>query len=214
MAELSIHGMRGSTCTRRVLATAEETGAPYKFVLVDCMKGEHKQPDYLAKNQPFGKVPFINHGDLHVYESWAITRYIAETFDKTGTFYPKDPKVRAIAEQWISVLQSYYPAEKIVYELYFGKMHGASPNQENLKKADTELKSTLVILDKHFAKNKYLVGDIFTYADVCYYPYTEYMLTKCEGYSNVFDEYPNVKRWWSDISNRPSWKKVSSESEF
>jgi len=207
MAELSIHGMKGSTCTRKVLATVEETGAPYEFVFVNCLKGEHKQADYLEKNHPFGRIPFINHGDLHLYESFAITRYIAETFDKTGTFYPREPKVRALAEQWISVLESYFPAEKLIVELFFNKLHGKSPNQENVKKADTELRSTLTILDKHLAKNKYLVGEHFTYADVCFYPYNEYLIAKCEGYSNIFDDYPNVKRWWNDISNRPSWKK-------
>jgi len=43
---------------------------------VDMMKGEHKTPDFLAIN-PNGQVPAMVDGDLRLYESGALCRYLA-----------------------------------------------------------------------------------------------------------------------------------------
>lgn len=49
MAPLTLYGMPMSTCTRRVRTVLEEKGVPYELVVVDLSKGEHKLPDFLAK---------------------------------------------------------------------------------------------------------------------------------------------------------------------
>jgi glutathione S-transferase len=67
--------MCGSACCQRVLMTALEVEAEYNMNIVNLMEGVHKQPDFLAK-QPFGVIPALVDGDLTVYESRAIGRYI------------------------------------------------------------------------------------------------------------------------------------------
>lgn len=49
MAPVTLYGMPMSTCTRRVRTVLEEKGVPYELVVVDLSKGEHKLPDFLAK---------------------------------------------------------------------------------------------------------------------------------------------------------------------
>lgn len=78
---LQLHGAPYSTCTQRVLFAAYELGLEVNLVMVDLMKGEHKQPGHLEK-QPFGQIPFLVDGDVHLYESRAIIRYLNEK----GTF--------------------------------------------------------------------------------------------------------------------------------
>jgi glutathione S-transferase len=55
---LTLYGNPQSTCTKRVATVLKETNTPFKFVVVDFMKGEHKAPEFLAK-QPFGQVPYL-----------------------------------------------------------------------------------------------------------------------------------------------------------
>jgi glutathione S-transferase len=85
----------------------------------DFAKLEHKSPEYLANEQPFGKIPVLHDGDYKIYESRAIARYIADNSTNTEV-YPRDAKTRGLVEQWISVEQSYFaPAEAIVGQLVF-----------------------------------------------------------------------------------------------
>ena len=61
----------------------EEVGAPYRVVLVDFEKREHKAPDFLALN-PMGKLPTLVHRDTVVTESGAIVAYLADAFPAAG----------------------------------------------------------------------------------------------------------------------------------
>jgi glutathione S-transferase len=57
------------------------------------------QPDTTAKIKkysPSGKVPFLKHGKVEVWESLAICEYLAEAFPKAG-LWPKDKAARARA---------------------------------------------------------------------------------------------------------------------
>jgi len=44
-------------------------------------------------------------------------------------------------------------------------------------------------------------------ADLFHLPYGTLLVAIGEG--ELFDSRPNVKRWWNDITSRPSWKAVS-----
>ena len=61
----------------------EETGAPYKTVLIDFAKGENRTPQFLAIN-PMGKLPTIVHRGVVVTETAAIIAYIADAFPAAG----------------------------------------------------------------------------------------------------------------------------------
>ena len=54
------------------------TDAEYDLVPVNIMEGEGAQPEHLARH-PFGKIPVLDHGDLRLFETGAITRYLNDT---------------------------------------------------------------------------------------------------------------------------------------
>jgi len=81
---LKIHGIKGSTCTQRVLTALYEKGVPYELVTVDFAKGEHKSEKYM-KLQPFGKVPALEDDGFILFESRAIAKYIAKKYESQGT---------------------------------------------------------------------------------------------------------------------------------
>src|ERR1700737_2502665 len=70
----------------------EEIGLPYEPHLVDILKNENAEPEFVALN-PNGKIPAITDPDgpggrpLALFESGAILLYLAE---KTGQLLPAD----------------------------------------------------------------------------------------------------------------------------
>ncbi|KZP22445.1 hypothetical protein FIBSPDRAFT_738969 [Athelia psychrophila] len=55
---LKLYGSPYSTATKRVTIVLQEKHVPFEFIAIDLIKGEHKAPDFVAK-QPFGQVPYI-----------------------------------------------------------------------------------------------------------------------------------------------------------
>ncbi len=201
---MKIYGHPFSTCTRKVLVTLAETETPHEFVLVDFAKGEHKQPAHMAR-QPFGQVPALDDDGFALYESRAMCRYID---DKAGgKLIPRDPKLRATMEQWISVETSNFTphAMKFVYEHIFKRPQG----QEVLDNARDKLKIALGILEQQLGRTTYIAGDDFTLADVCFMPYVGYATSTPA--KEIFDAYPNVTAWWGRVSARPSWAKATGK---
>jgi len=61
----------------------EEVGRPYRSVMLDFEKREHKTPEFLKVN-PMGKVPALTHGDTVVTETGAIIAYLADAFPEAN----------------------------------------------------------------------------------------------------------------------------------
>eukprot|EP01121_Diplochlamys_sp_Union-15-3_P012116 TRINITY_DN3590_c1_g1_i1.p1 TRINITY_DN3590_c1_g1~~TRINITY_DN3590_c1_g1_i1.p1 ORF type:complete len:238 (-),score=50.51 TRINITY_DN3590_c1_g1_i1:6-653(-) len=213
MSNITVVGLYMSTCTRRVLTVLEETGTPYTLKPVDFAKGEHKSPEYVAKEQPFGQIPVLHDGSFKLYESRAIIRYLASKYDKTKTLLPQDPESLGLVEQFISIESSNYKADEIVFEKVFKKMRGAEANQAVVDAAFEKVKRVFEVLEehlKHKSGNKgFLVGDHLTLADIVYLPYTGYLLN-IDEYKHALDKYPHLNAWWKNVTGRPSWQKVIS----
>jgi glutathione S-transferase len=205
---MKVYGHPMSTCVRKVLTTLHEKGHEAEFVLVDLMKGEHKQPAHLAR-QPFGVVPAIEDDGFVLYESRAIIRYLDERLAGPA-LTPKDIKDRARMEQFISIEQSYFSGGvmKIFMNLAFKPMMGQEPDMAVVEQGKVEVARTLDIVEKDLGKREYLAGSTFSLADIDWMPYVQYLFPVKAG--NLVTERPLFNAWWKRVSERPSWVKVSA----
>jgi glutathione S-transferase len=73
MAEVTIYGMAQSTYVRTCRLVCEEEGIAYER-----RDAAPHSPEILCYN-PTGKMPGFQHGDLTLWETSAITRYLDET---------------------------------------------------------------------------------------------------------------------------------------
>ncbi len=64
-APLTLYYQPVSQPVRAVLALLAIGKIQYEGKIIDFFKGENKTPEFLNLN-PFGKVPFITHGDLKI----------------------------------------------------------------------------------------------------------------------------------------------------
>jgi glutathione S-transferase len=205
---IKVFGHPASTCTRKVLATFEEKGATPEFVLVDFAKGEHKAPAHVAR-QPFGKLPAIEDEGFVLYESRAIVRYLDKKLPGPS-LTPTDLREYGRMEQFISFEQSYAspPIMTIVMEMMFGKMFGKDPDMAAVEKARETAGNAFDVLDATLQKQDYLVGKSFTLADLSFMPYVEYLFPSGSG--DLITSRQGVNAWWTRVSSRPSWKKVTA----
>ncbi len=198
---LKLFGSPVSTCTRKVLATLNETKTPFDFVVIDFAKGEHKAPAHMAR-QPFGQVPALEDDGFKMYEARAMARYIDAKAG--GALTPKDLQGRARMEQWISVETENFSshAMKFIYHSVFKREQPA----EVLTKAGAGLDVAFGAMDRQLAETPYLAGETFSIAEYCYAPYLEYLPPTPAA--TKIDAYPHVKKWWAAVRERPAWRKT------
>lgn len=96
---LKIWGRSNSINVQKVLWCCDELGAPFERVDAGGAFGITREPEYLALN-PNGLVPTISDGDLVLWESNAIVRYLAARHGM-GTLCPEDLAQRADADRWM-----------------------------------------------------------------------------------------------------------------
>ena len=206
---MKIYGNPMSTCTRKVLTTLAEKQAKFEFVTIDLGTGAHKKPEFLAR-QPFGQVPVLEDGDFQMYESRAIIRYLDETLPGQS-LTPKEPKGRAVMEQWISIETSNFTPQAMayIYQYFFAPMRGQQPDLAKIEAAKPKLETCVQIMDKQLAKGPHFTGDQFTLADICYMPYFGYAMGTPA--KDVINAHTNVSAWWKRVSERASWKTATAK---
>ncbi|CAO2202827.1 unnamed protein product [Urochloa humidicola] len=212
VSPVKVFGHPMSTNVARVLVCLEEVGAEYELVTVDFLAGEHNVPDHVARN-PFGKIPALQDGDLVLFESRAIAKYILRKYrsSEVDLLRESDIEAAAMVDVWTEVeAQQYYPAlSPVVFEcIIFPIMRGTATDQKVVDESLEKLKNVLEAYEAHLSKHKYLAGDSFTFADLNHFPFTFYFMAT--PYASVFDAYPRVKAWWQSLISRPSIKKVTA----
>jgi len=204
---MKIHFHPVSTASRPVILFCTQNEIPYEPVLVDLMKGEHKQPAFLKLN-PNGLVPVLEDGDFVLTESSAILKYLA---DKTNSpAYPKDLKQRAHVNERMDWFNTQFYRElgyHIVYPQTFPH-HKRSPDPVNAATVEwgkKQLEAWTAVLDKSYlGSNKYVCGNEITIAD---YLGAE-ILSVGDLIGVNMKRYPNVDRWMSTMRSLSAWKKV------
>ena len=97
MSRLRIYGI-ARTRAFRALWIAKELGLDYEHIPVEIGQAGARQPEYLAIN-PNGRLPAIDDGGFVLWESLAITLYLAKKHG-TGRLYPATLEGEAKAWQW------------------------------------------------------------------------------------------------------------------
>jgi len=205
-----VYGIYGSPCTQSVLFAAAEANIPVELVEINFSTGEHKKEPHLSR-QPFGKVPAFKDGSLEFYESRAIARYLIDKYGKDSGLIPSTPEERAIMEQWCSLEATTYTPElaQICLHRLWATYKGLEINPEAAQKALSNLGTGLAVMNKRLGESEFLAGNHITLADTCSASYWNLVVTTPEG-KEILANYPNIRKWWENLSSRPAWKAVLS----
>ena len=194
-----LYGVRQSRAARSLWAL-EELGVPYELVSVPLP--ETKSADYRAVN-PNGRIPALVDGDVTLFESMAINRYLAKKYDKAG-LQPRTLEDEARAVQW-----SFWGMTEVEPSLLVVLMNRMflpdNQRDENAAKAAEEkLGPALAVLDGALADREYLLGPVFTIADLNVASVLSWALFAKVDLAKT----PNVKRWLTACVGRPAFAKA------
>lgn len=207
-----IYGTYYSPATNRSLVVLHEKDVKFELVTVGVLNGDQKKPEYLAL-QPFGLVPLLQDDDVQVYESRAISRYIADKYESQGTpnLHGKTLAERALVEQWLDVENGTFSviALGLIKEtLYKPAFFKAPTDPKAIAELAPKLAKVLDVYDAHLATHKYLAGEFVSIADLAHLPFGWLYFQVCAKKEELLGSRKHVARWWEEISTRPAWKKV------
>jgi GST-like protein len=187
----------------KVALMLEETGLPYELVPIDTRKGEQHTPAFRAVN-PNGKVPAIVDGDVTVFDSSAILLYLGE---KTGKLMPPDtPAARARLLSWLMFVGTGvgpYSGQAVHFQ-----HHAPEKLPYAIKRYRFEAERHYKILDAELAKGRYLMGDIYTIADINLWGWLR-LVPMVLG-EEAWAKFPNVKRRVEEVNARPAAARVAA----
>jgi glutathione S-transferase len=189
---------------RVVLMFLEEKGAVIDRAFVDIMKGENRQPDFVAKN-PFGQVPLLEMDDgTYLSESTAICGYIEEKFP-TPALIGSTAEERAVTNMLIRRLDYDVVAPMT---MGFRGSEGLPMFQNRVRclpEAADGLKACardgLAAFDALLAGKTWLAGDRFTLADILLYCLTEFGRQVGQP---LPEGLANLAAWSQRVAARPS----------
>lgn len=199
---LHIIGRNNSSNVQKVLWTCAELDVDFKRTDLGGPFGGNDDPEYRAKN-PNGLIPTIEDGDLVLWESNSIVRYLAAKHDDGRGFYPTDPGARALAERWMDwQLSVIWPALLPA----FLNLIRTPEDQRDMKAVEIAVAKAgeaAKILDAHLKTNDYLGGADFTIGDipvgVVIYRYMNLDIAR--------PELPNLTAYYARLCDRPGYQK-------
>lgn len=199
---LRIHGISASRAFRSIWA-AEEVGVPFEHVPTT-FHDDSKSPAHLAVN-PNGRIPALEDGEFHLFESMAINLYLAKQHGAPG-FYPDNPQGEARTWQWsVWGISEIEPLQmQIVIQRLF--MPKDKVDEGVVARAEKGLARPLQVLDDALAGSSYLLGDEFTIADLN-------LAAVMDLFSMIaFDTtpWPNVNRWLTACQGRESFARAKA----
>lgn len=192
----TIYGMVDSgNCYKPRLLMAK-LGKGFRHVEVSSRDGGTRSAAYLAKN-PNGMVPLLEMADGRLLaESNAILLYLAE-----GTpFLPDDRYERGLVYQWLFFEQySHEPYVAVRRALLTVPERAREATPEQLALTLERGNKALGVMEKHLAKNHFLVGGSYSVADIALFAYTH--MAEEGGFD--LKAYPTVAAWLQRVEADP-----------
>jgi glutathione S-transferase len=195
-----IIGSSRSSYTRVVRMVCEEKGIAYE--LTEAQLGAPE----VAAIHPFGKMPVLRHGDFELCESKAIATYLDRSFPGPQLI-PSDPRLGALTEQWVSLVNTVMDATLIRTYLFayaFPRTADGKPDRKAIDAVTPAVRNQIGVLDKAVASTGYLAGDQFSFADINLLPILYYVRQLPEA-AEAFSTATHLARYYERHAARPSF---------
>jgi glutathione S-transferase len=199
---LKIWGRANSINVQKVLWCCGELGLEYERIDAGNEFGVNKTAEYLALN-PNGLVPTIEDGEIRLWESNVIVRYLAHKIGD-GRLCPADIGIRFDAERWMDwQATAFWP---VLRPLFIQLVRTPSAKRDSAVVSEGEKRSLAAvrILDQRLSDRTFLAGDAFSMGDI------PAATTVHRWYSLDIDhpELPNMRRWYDLMKQRQAFRDV------
>lgn len=196
---LNIWGRANSINVQKVLWCCAELDVPFHRTDLGGPFGGNREAEYLKLN-PNGLVPTVSDGDLVLWESNAIVRYVAARYG-AGILCPEDFAERAAADKWMdwqlgTLWADFRPA-------FIGLVR--TPREERdpaaIGASLEETSRDWAMLDAHLASREYVTGPTLSMADI---PLGA-TIHRWFSLDLEREPMPNVEAWYARLRERPAY---------
>ncbi len=185
---------------RKISVALEEMGLPYHVTPVDITKGLQFAPEFL-KISPNNKVPAIvdpegpGGAPVSVFESGAILIYLGE---KSGKFWPSDLLARIPVLEWLMFqMGSFGPMPGQVH--HFLGVQNEEDRHYGLERYSQETRRLYGVMDRRLAGRDWFADEL-SIADFAIIGWA----WRHEKHRVDLADFPNVKRWYQAMMDRPA----------
>lgn len=197
---LTIWGRISSVNVQKVVWAAGEVGQPFERVDLGGRFGGAGERAHLSRN-PNGLIPVLEDGDVCIWESSSIVRYLAARYG-AGWIWDEDPGRRADSDRWMDwSIAELQPAMGPAF-LGLVRSDAAHRDAAAIEASIAATEARLAILDAHLAERDYLAGERFGMADIAVAPSAHRWLNM----PVLQAKRPNLQRWYATVSARPAAK--------
>uniref|UniRef100_A0A2A4IXQ2 Glutathione S-transferase n=1 Tax=Heliothis virescens TaxID=7102 RepID=A0A2A4IXQ2_HELVI len=202
---VKLYTLDASPPARAAMMALEIFNVPFEKIDVNLAEGQHLTPEYLKKN-PLHTVPMLEDGDLILHDSHTMLTYLADTYGKDDSWYPKDTKKRAMVDQklFFDAAILYTRGRNITFSVI---MEGKKTKEQ--KHLDS-IEEAYGFMEEFLSRTAYIAADHVTIADVS-------ALSSMSSMVNLhkFDEkkYPKTGAWYKKMKSTPYCKKYNDPGE-
>lgn len=193
-------GRANSINVQKVMWCAAELGVDVDRIDIGGAYGGNDQPEFLSKN-PNGRVPVLEDGDLILWESNTIVRYLCRTYGD-APWRPDDVTVRAHASQWMDWYLSSLHAPMTV--IFWALIRTAPQDRDAaaVAKAVEDASKLWAIINAHLADRDFITGEAPSMGDIpigcAAYRWHEMDIDR--------PDLPNLLAWWQRLRDRPAYR--------
>ena len=197
---LRIWGRTTSSNVQKVLWCCAELGLAFDRTDWGGPFGGNKDPAYLAMN-PNGRVPTIEDGDLVVWESNTIMRYLCATRDG-ARLHPLDLAARTHVERWMDwQLAHLAPSHATMTQGYL-RQPPEKRDPVALEAARQQGAMMWEIVEAQLTLGPHVAGEAFTLADICLGVFAH----RWHYFPIERPSLPRVRAWYEQIAQRPAFQ--------
>ena len=197
---IRVWGRRSSVNVQKVLWALGELDLPFTRETVGGSFGGNHDADFLRMN-PNGLIPVVQDGDVTMFESNAIVRYLAARY-RAGLLRPEEPRALAAAEQWMDWQQSAFAPAVSTLFMNNVRLPRGKRDAKAVAEAETAAAAALAIADQHLAQHDWFAGERFSFGDIvmgCLY--WRYL-----GFASAKPMAPHLGEWFEAIKQRPAFR--------
>ena len=170
MAEIQIYGAGGASYPWTARLCCEEKGVGHDFI-----QSDFRSDAYRTERHPYNKMPAMAHGDVALFETSAILRYIDAAFDGPA-LEPADAVGRARMEQVVSAYKAYMYDDLVPgYLLKYLFAKDGAVDRAAVDAALPSVEKHIAVLDDLHVGTPWFVGTTLTLADLVAGPVLLYL---------------------------------------
>ncbi len=213
IAKPILFGAAYSVYVRIARLVLAEKNVDYDLIEVDIFAPDGPPADYRERH-PFLRIPAFEHGELRLYETGAIIRYIDGAYP-TPPLQPTDLRDRARMDQAISILDN-YAYRTMVWDIFVERVRapqrGRAPDEARIAAALPRARTCLEALDRLRRGQPYLAGQALSLCDLYAAPMLAYFTMAPEG-AALLAAVPGLAQWWQRLAPRASMAATRSPLE-